>query len=325
MPTSNIIQAVNDALRTEMQRDPRVVVLGEDVAKFGGVFRATQGLLDEFGSERVFDTPLAEAGIIGTAIGLSLYGFRPVPEIQFADFIYPAFDQIVYELAKMRYRSGGQYTCPLVIRTPYGGGIRGGHYHSQSPEAYFVHTPGLKVVIPSNPYDAKGLLIAAVRDANPVIFMEPKRVYRAARGQVPEGDYSVELGRAKVIKEGSDVTILTYGAMVYPVLEASEAAETEDRISSEVVDLRTLMPYDIETILVSVKKTGRVVIVHEAPRTCGFGAELSAAISERALLHLQSPILRVTGFDTPFPYALEEYYLPDLKRVHRALRDSVNF
>ena len=325
MPTSNIIQAVNDALRTEMQRDPRVVVLGEDVAKFGGVFRATQGLLDEFGSERVFDTPLAEAGIIGTAIGLSLYGFRPVPEIQFADFIYPAFDQIVNELAKMRYRSGGQYTCPLVIRTPYGGGIRGGHYHSQSPEAYFVHTPGLKVVIPSNPYDAKGLLIAAVRDANPVIFMEPKRVYRAARGQVPEGDYSVELGRAKVIKEGSDVTILTYGAMVYPVLEASEAAETEDRISSEVVDLRTLMPYDIETILVSVKKTGRVVIVHEAPRTCGFGAELSAAISERALLHLQSPILRVTGFDTPFPYALEEYYLPDLKRVHRALRDSVNF
>ena len=325
MPTSNIIQAVNDALRTEMQRDPRVVVLGEDVAKFGGVFRATQGLLDEFGSERVFDTPLAEAGIIGTAIGLSLYGFRPVPEIQFADFIYPAFDQIVNELAKMRYRSGGQYTCPLVIRTPYGGGIRGGHYHSQSPEAYFVHTPGLKVVIPSNPYDAKGLLIAAVRDANPVIFMEPKRVYRAARGQVPEGDYSVELGRAKVIKEGSDVTILTYGAMVYPVLEAPEAAETEDRISSEVVDLRTLMPYDIETILVSVKKTGRVVIVHEAPRTCGFGAELSAAISERALLHLQSPILRVTGFDTPFPYALEEYYLPDLKRVHRALRDSVNF
>ena len=325
MPTSNIIQAVNDALRTEMQRDPRVVVLGEDVAKFGGVFRATQGLLDEFGSERVFDTPLAEAGIIGTAIGLSLYGFRPVPEIQFADFIYPAFDQIVNELAKMRYRSGGQYTCPLVIRTPYGGGIRGGHYHSQSPEAYFVHTPGLKVVIPSNPYDAKGLLIAAVRDANPVIFMEPKRVYRAARGQVPEGDYSVELGRAKVIKEGSDVTILAYGAMVYPVLEASEAAETEDRISSEVVDLRTLMPYDIETILVSVKKTGRVVIVHEAPRTCGFGAELSAAISERALLHLQSPILRVTGFDTPFPYALEEYYLPDLKRVHRALRDSVNF
>ena len=325
MPTINIIQAVNDGLRTEMHRDPTVVVLGEDVAKFGGVFRATQGLLDEFGPERVFDTPLAEAGIIGTAIGMSLYGFRPVPEIQFADFIYPAFDQIVNELAKMRYRSGGQYTCPMVIRTPYGGGIRGGHYHSQSPEAYFVHTPGLKVVIPSNPYDAKGLLIAAVQDENPVIFMEPKRVYRAARGQVPEGDFSVELGRAKVIKEGSDVTILTYGAMVYPVLEASETAEMEDRISSEVIDLRTLMPYDIETILASVKKTGRVVIVHEAPRTCGFGAELSAAISERALLHLQAPILRVTGFDTPFPYALEEYYLPDLKRVHRALRDSVNF
>ncbi len=325
MPTINIIQAVNAALRTEMRRDPRVVVLGEDVARFGGVFRATRGLLDEFGSQRVFDTPLAEAGIIGTAIGMALYGFRPVPEIQFADFIYPAFDQIVNELAKMRYRSGGQFTCPVVIRTPYGGGIRGGHYHSQSPEAYFVHTPGLKVVIPSNPYDAKGLLIAAVRDENPVIFMEPKRVYRAARGEVPEGEYSVELGRAKVIKEGSDVTILTYGAMVYPVLEASEAAETEDGISSEVIDLRTLMPYDIETILASVKKTGRVVIVHEAPRTCGFGAELSAAISERSFLHLQSPILRVTGFDTPFPYALEEFYLPDLKRVHRALRDSVNF
>jgi len=325
MPTINIIQAVNAALRTEMRRDPRVVVLGEDVARFGGVFRATRGLLDEFGSQRVFDTPLAEAGIIGTAIGMALYGFRPVPEIQFADFIYPAFDQIVNELAKMRYRSGGQFTCPVVIRTPYGGGIRGGHYHSQSPEAYFVHTPGLKVVIPSNPYDAKGLLIAAVRDENPVIFMEPKRVYRAARGEVPEGEYSVELGRAKVIKEGSDVTILTYGAMVYPVLEASEAAEMEDGISSEVIDLRTLMPYDIETILASVKKTGRVVIVHEAPRTCGFGAELSAAISERGFLHLQSPILRVTGFDTPFPYALEEFYLPDLKRVHRALRDSVNF
>ena len=325
MPTINIIQAVNAALRTEMRRDPRVVVLGEDVARFGGVFRATRGLLDEFGSQRVFDTPLAEAGIIGTAIGMALYGFRPVPEIQFADFIYPAFDQIVNELAKMRYRSGGQFTCPVVIRTPYGGGIRGGHYHSQSPEAYFVHTPGLKVVIPSNPYDAKGLLIAAVRDENPVIFMEPKRVYRAARGEVPEGEYSVELGRAKVIKEGSDVTILTYGAMVYPVLEASEAAETEDGISSEVIDLRTLMPYDIETILASVKKTGRVVIVHEAPRTCGFGAELSAAISERSFLHLQSPILRVTGFDTPFPYALEESYLPDLKRVHRALRDSVHF
>ena len=325
MPTINIIQAVNAALRTEMRRDPRVVVLGEDVARFGGVFRATRGLLDEFGSQRVFDTPLAEAGIIGTAIGMALYGFRPVPEIQFADFIYPAFDQIVNELAKMRYRSGGQFTCPVVIRTPYGGGIRGGHYHSQSPEAYFVHTPGLKVVIPSNPYDAKGLLIAAVRDENPVIFMEPKRVYRAARGEVPEGEYSVELGRAKVIKEGSDVTILTYGAMVYPVLEASEAAEMEDGISSEVIDLRTLMPYDIETILASVKKTGRVVIVHEAPRTCGFGAELSAAISERGFLHLQSPILRVTGFDTPFPYALEESYLPDLKRVHRALRDSVNF
>ena len=270
-----------------MKRDDRVVVMGEDVAKFGGVFRATQGLFEEFGSNRVFDTPLAEAGIIGSAIGMSLYGMRPVPEIQFVDFIYPAFDQIVNEAAKMRYRSGGQFTCPMVIRAPSGGGIKGGHYHSQSPETYFIHTAGLKVVMPSNPYDTKGLLIASIRDDNPVIFLEPKRLYRAVRGEVPEKEYVIELGKAKVVREGADITIVTYGAMVRVALEAAETAAEEDQISAEVIDMRTLLPYDIDTIIASVKKTSRVVIVHEAPRTCGFGAELSATISEKALLHLQ--------------------------------------
>ncbi len=325
MPTMNVIQAVNDALRTEMRRDDRVVVLGEDVGKFGGVFRATQGLHEEFGTDRIFDTPLTESGIIGTAIGMALYGLRPVPEIQFADFIYPAFDQIVSEAAKMRYRSGGQYTCPMVVRTPFGGGIKGGLYHSQSPEAYFIHTPGLKVAIPSTPYDAKGLLISSIRDDNPVIFMEPKQIYRSARGEVPEGEYVVELGKAKRVREGTDVTVLAYGAMVHVAEEAAEQAESEDKISVEIVDLRTLMPYDIETILGSVKKTGRVVIVHEAPKTCGFGAELSATLTEKALLHLQAPILRVTGFDTPFPYTLEQHYLPTQERTRKALRESVNF
>ncbi|MGH9342107.1 MAG: alpha-ketoacid dehydrogenase subunit beta [Acidobacteriota bacterium] len=325
MPKLNIIQAVNDALRLEMRRDQRVVVLGEDVGRFGGVFRATQGLQEEFGSERVFDTPLAEAGIIGTSIGMALHGLRPVPEIQFADFIYPAFDQIVNEAAKMRYRSGGQYICPIVIRAPYGGGIRGGHYHSQSPEAYFVHTPGLKVIIPSNPYDAKGLLIAAIRDDNPVIFLEPKRVYRAARGEVPEEEYTVEVGKAKVMHEGRDITLLSYGSVLHTVARVAEDMESEDSISVEVIDLRTLMPYDIETVMASARKTGRVVIVHEAPRTCGFGAELAATLQEKALLHLHAPILRVTGLDTPFPYSLENDYLPNEDRIRKAVHDSLNF
>ena len=325
MPTVNIIQAVNDALRTEMKCDDRVIILGEDVGKFGGVFRATQGLLDEFGPDRVFDTPLAEAGIVGSALGMALYGLRPVPEIQFVDFIYPAFDQIVNEVAKMRYRSGGQYTCPMVIRAPCGGGIKGGHYHSQSPEAYFIHTAGLKVVMPSNPYDAKGLLIASIRDNNPVIFLEPKRLYRAGRGEVPEGEYIIELGKATVAREGKDITIVTYGAMVPVTVEAAEKAAQEDQISVEVIDLRTLLPYDIDSVIASVKKTGRVVVVHEAPRTCGFGAELAATISERALLHLQAPILRVTGFDTPVPYVFEPEYLPNEKRIRKALRDSMDF
>jgi pyruvate dehydrogenase E1 component beta subunit len=325
MAVMNIIQAVNSALRLEMRRDDRVVVLGEDVGKFGGVFRATVGLYDEFGPNRVFDTPLAEAGIIGTAIGMALYGLRPVPEIQFADFIYPAFDQIVNEAAKMRYRSGGQFTCPMVVRTPFGGGIRGGHYHSQSPEAYFIHTAGLKVVTPSNPYDAKGLLIAAIRDENPVIFMEPKRVYRAAKGEVPEEEYVIPLGEAKVLTEGSDVTLITYGAMVHTAIEAATRLDKEDGVSTEVIDLRTLMPFDVQTILGSVRKTGRAMIVHEAPKTCGFGAELSATITERALLYLEAPVIRVTGFDTPFPYALENYYLPGVERISAGARRLMSF
>jgi pyruvate dehydrogenase E1 component beta subunit len=324
MPVWNIIQAVNDALRLEMRRDPRVVVLGEDVGKFGGVFRATSGLYDEFGPDRVFDTPLAEAGIVGAAVGMALYGLKPVPEIQFADFIYPAYDQIVNELAKFRYRSGGQYPCPVVIRTPYGGGIRGGHYHSQSPEAYFVHTPGLKVVIPSNPYDAKGLLIDAIRGEDPVIFMEPKRVYRAAKGEVPEGEYTVPIGKAKVVREGSQLTLLCYGAMVHTCVEAAGMAE-KDGLDPEVIDLRTLLPLDAETVLESVRKTGRVVIAHEAPKTCGYGAELAALIAEKALMSLEAPINRVAGFDTPFPYTLENEYLPSPDRVALAIKQTAQF
>jgi 2-oxoisovalerate dehydrogenase E1 component beta subunit len=322
MPVMNIIEAVRSALQTQMRLDPRVVVLGEDVGKFGGVFRATSGLYDEFGADRVIDTPLAEAGIIGTAIGMAIYGLRPVPEIQFGDFIFPAFDQIVNELAKFRYRSGGQYTCPVVIRTPVGGGIRGGAYHSQSPEALFIHTPGLKVVAPSNPYDAKGLLLASLRQNDPVLFMEPKRIYRASRGEVPEGDYEIELGKAKVVREGTQVTVLAYSAMV-PIAE--EAAQKAESISVEVIDLRTLLPFDIETILASVKKTGRCVIVHEAPRTCGFGAELVASIQERAIEYLEAPILRVTGFDTPFPYTLEHEYMPNADRVLAAIRKTLEW
>jgi pyruvate dehydrogenase E1 component beta subunit len=324
MPTMNIIEAVRDALRTQMRADPRVVVLGEDVGKFGGVFRATSGLYDEFGADRVIDTPLAEAGIIGTAIGMALYGLRPVPEIQFGDFIFPAFDQIVNELAKFRYRSGGQYTCPVVIRTPVGGGIRGGHYHSQSPEALFIHTPGLKVVAPSNPYDAKGLLLASMRQNDPVLFMEPKRIYRASRGEVPEAEYTLELGKANVVRAGTQVTVLAWSGMVSIAQEAAALAE-QAGISVEVLDLRTLMPFDIDAILESVKKTGRCVIVHEAPRTCGFGAELIASIQERVMEYLEAPILRVTGLDTPFPYSLEHEYMPNADRVIAAVRQTLEW
>jgi 2-oxoisovalerate dehydrogenase E1 component beta subunit len=324
MPEMNIIQAVNDALRIEMRRDPRVVVLGEDVGRFGGVFRATTGLQEEFGPDRCIDTPLAESGIIGAAIGMAMYGMRPVPEIQFADFIYPAYDQIVSELAKMRYRSGGEYPAPVVIRTPVGGGIRGGHYHSQSPEALFTHIAGLQVVCPSNPIDAKGLLASAIRGEDPVIFMEPKRVYRASKADVPEGEYLLPIGQAKIVREGAQVTLLAWSAMVHTALEAAHKG-AEQGYDLEVIDLRTLVPFDVETILASVQKTGRVVIAHEAPRTSGFGAELAATIQEKAMLHLEAPILRVTGFDTPFPYTLEHEYLPDANRILDAVERVVNF
>jgi len=319
MPVMNIIQAVNDALKLEMRRDKRVVVLGEDVGKFGGVFRATSGLFEEFGADRVMDTPLAEAGIVGAAIGMALYGLRPVPEIQFADFIYPAFDQIVNELAKFRYRSGGQYPAPVVIRTPCGGGIRGGHYHSQSPEAYFAHTPGLKVVMPSNPIDAKGLLLASIRQNDPVLFMEPKRIYRASKADVPEGDLEIPLGQAKVVREGSQITLVAWSAMVQTAQEAAEKAAAEG-IDVELIDLRTIVPFDIDTVVASVKKTGRAVVAHEAPKTCGFGAELVASICERAMAHLEAPIERVAGFDTPFPYTLEHEYMPNADRIVGALK-----
>jgi 2-oxoisovalerate dehydrogenase E1 component beta subunit len=329
MPDMNIIQAVNDCLRLEMRRDSRVVVLGEDVGRFGGVFRATAGLYEEFGPDRCMDTPLAEAGIVGSAIGMALYGLKPVAEIQFADFIYPAFDQIVNELAKLRYRSGGEYPAPVVIRTPVGGGIKGGHYHSQSPEALFIHTPGLKVVCPSNPLDAKGLLASAIRGEDPVIFMEPKRVYRASRGEVPSGEITIPLGEAKVLRHAAgrsarSVTLLAWSAMVHTALEAVEQATAAD-YDVELIDLRTLMPFDVTTIIDSVKKTGRAVVAHEAPRTCGFGAELAATIQEKAMLWLEAPILRVTGFDTPFPYTLEQEYLPDAARILDALERVVSF
>ena len=318
MPAMTVVQAIQDALRLALREDPRVVVLGEDVGKNGGVFRVTEGLQAEFGPERVSDTPLAENGIVGGAIGMALYGMRPVAEIQFVDFIYSAFDQIVSELSKMRWRSGGQYPCPVVIRAPYGGGIKGGLYHSQSPEAYFCHTAGLTVVIPSTPGDAKGLLLASLGGEDPVIFLEPKRLYRTVKEDVPEGRYTVPLSSARVARPGEQCTALAYGSMVPVAVEAAEDAAARGW-SVEVVDLRTLVPLDLETLLASVRKTGRVVIVHEAPRTCGFGAELAALIAERALTSLQAPILRVTGYDTPFPYTLEHSYLPDPPRVLRAI------
>lgn len=314
MPVMNMIEAVNSGLRCAMSADDRVVVLGEDVGKFGGVFRATKGLHETYGPERSIDTPLAEGGIIGTAIGMALYGMRPVAEIQFADFIWPGFDQIVSELAKMRYRSGGQYHCPMVVRTPVGGGIKGGHYHSQSPETYFIHTAGLKVVCPSNPYDAKGLLLSAIRDEDPVMFFEPKRVYRAARGEVPEEDYEIPLGQAKVVREGAGVTVVAWGAMMHEAKTACEQA-AEKGIDCELIDPRTLLPFDIDTVVESVKKTGRLVVVHEAPKTCGFGAEIMAMVAEKAFYHLEAQPIRVTGYDTPFPYTLENEYLPLAPRI----------
>jgi pyruvate dehydrogenase E1 component beta subunit len=320
----NLVQAINDALRLEMRRDERVIVLGEDVGKAGGVFRVTQGLWDEFGDTRVVDMPLSEGGIVGAAIGMALYGMVPIPEIQFADFIYPAYDQIVSELAKMRWRSGGEYTAKVVVRVPVGGGIRGGIYHSQSPESLFIHVAGLKVVCPSNPFDAKGLLLASIRDPDPVLFFEPKRIYRAAKGEVPDGDYIVPVGTAAVVREGTHVTVLAWGAMLAEAMVAAEKASKEG-IDCEVIDLRTLWPVDIDAIVASVKKTGRVVVVHEAPKTCGFGAELVALINEKAFVHLEAPPARVCGFDTPFPYALEMDYLPLSGRIVPSIVETARY
>jgi pyruvate dehydrogenase E1 component beta subunit len=322
MSVMNMAQALNDALKLEMRRNPDIVLLGEDVARLGGVFRITEGLLDEFGADRVLDTPLSEVGIIGSAIGMCLYGLRPVAEIQFSDFVYPAFDQIVNELAKYRYRSGGQFSCPAVVRMPSGGGVKGGHCHSQSPESYFVHTAGLKVVMPSNPADAKGLLLASLRDPDPVIFFEPKSIYRTERVEVPEGDFAVQIGKASTVREGADVSLISYGAMIPLALRASATAAKEG-IEVEVIDVRTLLPLDIDHIAASLKKTSRAVILHEAPRTCGYGAELMAQIVERSFWDLDAPIVRVTGFDTPFPYSLEDDYMPTEERVIKALRTTL--
>ena len=324
MPTLTLVQAVNDALKTAMRDDPSVVVFGEDVGPKGGVFLATEGLTKEFGEGRCFDTPLSEDGIVGTAIGMAINGLRPVAEIQFQDFIFPAFDQIVSEAAKLRYRSGGQYTAPMVIRTPYGGGIRGGLYHSQSGEAYFCHTPGLKVVIPSTPHDAKGLLLASIEDPDPVIFLEPKALYRAVKAEVPEGRYTVPLSTLRTAREGRDVTVFCYGAMVPVALRAAEKA-AEQGIECLVVDLRTLLPLDEEGVIEAAKQTGRVVVVHEAPRFCGFGGEISALIAENAIEYIEAPIARVTGFDTPFPNTLEHHYMPDDRRVLDAIEHVARY
>jgi pyruvate dehydrogenase E1 component beta subunit len=316
-----LVQAINRALRTAMAADPEVLLLGEDIGVNGGVFRATEGLLKEFGAERVIDTPLSETGIIGSAVGMALYGLKPVAEIQFLDFIYPGFDQIVSELSKFRYRSGGQYPCHVVIRSPYGGGIKGGLYHSQSTEAYFAHTAGLKVVVPSTPADAYGLLLSAIFDPDPVIFLEPKRIYRSVTGEVPDGDHREPIGKARIVREGTDVTVFAYGAMIPPSTEACQAVEVEG-ISAELVDLRTLVPLDSAAVLASVEKTGRAVIVHEAARFCGYGAEIAALLSEKAFFSLKAPISRVTGFDTPFPYALENLYLPNAARIRQAIVET---
>ncbi|WP_254821136.1 alpha-ketoacid dehydrogenase subunit beta [Haloglomus halophilum] len=321
-----LVQAVRDGLYGEMERDDSVLVMGEDVGQNGGVFRATQGLYDEFGDDRVVDTPLAEAGIVGTAVGMAAYGMRPVPEIQFMGFIYPAFDQIISHAARMRTRSRGRYTCPMVVRAPYGGGIRAPEHHSESKEAFFVHEPGLKVVIPSTPYDTKGLLASAIRDPDPVVFLEPKLIYRAFREEVPDETYTVPLGEAAVRREGADVSVYTWGAMTRPTMEAAEELAENEGIDCEVVDLRTLSPMDTDTILESFKKTGRAVVVHEAPKTGGLAGEITATIQEEALLYQEAPVNRVTGFDVPFPlYALEDYYLPEAARIADGIRETVEF
>lgn len=335
MPAMTMVQALNSALDVAMTRDPDVLIFGEDVGYFGGVFRVTDGLQAKHGLQRCFDAPIAESGIAATAIGMAAYGLKPVIEIQFADYILPAFDQLVSEAARLRYRSNGDFTAQLVVRSPYGGGIFGGQTHSQSPEAIFAHVTGLKTVIPSNPYDAKGLLLAAIDCPDPVIFLEPKRLYNGpfdghhdrelttwaghAAAEVPEGHYTVPLGKAAVVREGGDVTVLAYGTMVHVALAAVE----EVGIDAEVLDLRSIVPLDIETIVGSVRKTGRCVIIHEASRFGGFGGELSALIQERCFYHLEAPIERVAGWDTPYPHAFEWDYFPGPGRVAAALRRAM--
>ena len=327
----NMIEAINDALHVMMERDSNVVVFGEDVGYFGGVFRATAGLQKKFGKHRVFDTPINECGIIGAAVGMGAYGLRPVPEIQFADYIYPGLDQLISEAARLRYRSAGEFIAPMTVRSPFGGGIFGGQTHSQSPEALFTHVAGLKTVIPCTPYDAKGLLISAIEDDDPVIFFEPKRIYngpfdgyydkpvepwaRHPDSEVPEGYYKIPLGKARIVQEGEAMTVLAYGTMIH----VAEAVCREKRIDAEIIDLRTLVPLDIATVEKSVQKTGKCLIIHEATRTGGFGAELSALVQERCFYHLEAPIERVTGFDTPYPHSLEWAYFPGPVRIGEAV------
>ena len=325
MAKLNMVEALNLALREELERDNRVIIFGEDVGKEGGVFRVTDGLQKEFGADRVIDTPLAELAIAATALGMAVYGLRPIGEIQFEGFLYPCLDQINNHIGRMRNRSRGRFTCPLVIRTPYGGGIHAPEHHSDSPEAILAHIPGIKVVIPSTPYEAKGLLLSSIRDPDPVIFMEPKRIYRAIREEVPEGDYTIPLGKARLVQEGKDVTIIAYGAMLREALNAAEQLKG-DKIDPEIIDLRTISPMDVETIVTSIKKTGRGVIVHEAPKTCGLAAEIIALINEKAFLSLQAPIERVTGFDIPVPLMKTEHYdLPNPKRIVMAVKKVMSF
>ena len=331
----NMIEAINDALDIMMARDPDVVTFGEDVGYFGGVFRATAGLQKKYGRNRVFDTPINECGIIGAAVGMAAYGLRPVPEIQFADYIYPGMDQLVSEAARLRYRSAAEFIAPITVRSPFGGGIFGGQTHSQSPEAMFTQVCGLRTVMPSNPYDAKGLLIACIENDDPVIFLEPKRLYNGPfdghhdrpvtpwskhpASQVPEGYYSVPLDKAAIARPGSELTVLTYGTTVYVAQTAAE----ETGIDAEIIDLRSLWPLDLDTIVESVKKTGRCVIVHEATRTCGYGAELMSLVQENCFHHLEAPIARVTGWDTPYPHAQEWDYFPGPARVGAAFKRAM--
>ena len=325
MAKLNMVEAINLALREEMERDSLVVILGEDVGKEGGVFRVTDGLQAKFGADRVVDTPLAETGIVAIAFGMAVNGLHPIAEIQFEGFLYPCLDQINNHIGRIRNRSRGRFTSPLVIRTPYGGGIHAPEHHSDSPEAILAHIPGIKVVIPSTPSEAKGLLLSSIRDPDPVIFMEPKRIYRAIREEVPEGDYTIPLGKARLVQEGKDVTIVAWGAMVREVLNAAEQLKG-DKVDVEIIDLRTISPIDAETIIGSIRKTGRGVIVHEAPKTCGLGAEIIALINEEVLFSLQAPIERVTGFDIPFPLMkTENYYLPNPKRIVMAVKKVMSF